>query len=100
MLRHLLRQAALGVVVGWVLVVALLCADIGSLGTLIDSSPDGNVALALLLAGFSVTFGGLAMATGIFLLPPDEPNTRGGRLVPQRAASRIPAVIPARAAKR
>ncbi len=75
----LLRNALAGVVAGWTLLAGLAIADVASLGTLILSSRDGWLALALALAGFGVTFGSLAMGTAVFLLPEEEGEDREAR---------------------
>ncbi|MGF1561090.1 MAG: hypothetical protein ACFB3T_02795 [Geminicoccaceae bacterium] len=74
MLWFLARHCAAGVLLGLVLVGAILALDVAHLGTLVFSGSHTIVALALLIAGFGVTFGSLAMGTAIFLLPYDDPD--------------------------
>jgi hypothetical protein len=68
---HLARNAALGVLVGWLLLAAIIHLDVGGLGSLLARSEDAWLWLILAGSGFAVTFGSLAMATAIFLLPKD-----------------------------
>jgi hypothetical protein len=65
----LARNAVLGVAIGWSLLALLLWYDIGLLGTLWWRAEERVAALCLMLGGFAVTFGSLAMGTAIFLLP-------------------------------
>ncbi len=78
LVRFLVRHALVGIAVGWNLLGLLLVLDVAGLGTLISGSEHRLVALALLLAGFAVTFGGVAMATAVFLIPFEEPPCRPG----------------------
>ncbi|MCS6778151.1 MAG: hypothetical protein NZ555_00420 [Geminicoccaceae bacterium] len=65
----LAKNAAIGVIVGWMLLAALLWFDVARLGELLLASEHGLLTLLLAMAGFAVTFGSLAMGTAIFLLP-------------------------------
>ncbi len=76
LVRFLVRHALVGIAVGWNLLGLLLVLDVAGLGTLVAQSAHRWEALALLLAGFAVTFGGVAMATAIFLIPFEEPPCR------------------------
>ena len=69
LLRFLARHCAMGIAAGWAVLATLLWFDVARLGQLMASSEQGWLALLLAAAGFAVTFGGLAMATAIFLLP-------------------------------
>lgn len=69
LVRFLLRNALVGIAVGWTFLFALLWSDAAGLGTLLFASEHWLAALLLAMGGFAVTFGGLAMATAIFLLP-------------------------------
>lgn len=69
LLRFLAKNAAIGVLVGWALLGALLWFDVARLGELWLASEHRIATLLLAMAGFAVTFGSLAMGTAIFLLP-------------------------------
>jgi hypothetical protein len=71
LLVYLARNAALGVAAGWLVLAAIIRLDVGRIGELLWRSEDAWLGLALAAGGFAVTFGSLAMATAIFLLPKD-----------------------------
>ncbi len=73
LLRFLARNALIGVAVGWNVLGLLLVTDTFGLGTLLATSEHRLVALALLLAGFAATFGGVATASAVFLMPLEPP---------------------------
>lgn len=82
--RFLLGHAAIGVLVGFAFVAALIGLDIGGLRGLLLRGPDGAIALALLASGASVTFGSAAMGAAVMGLgatprPPRPPAARGAR---------------------
>ena len=69
LLRFLARNCVMGVTAGWILLGALIYLDVARLGQLLFASDQWFLTLLLASVGFGVTFGGLAMATAIFLLP-------------------------------
>ena len=69
LLRFLARNCVMGVTAGWVLLAVLIYLDVARLGQLLFASDQWLLTLLLASVGFGVTFGGLAMATAIFLLP-------------------------------
>ena len=69
LLVFLARHCLIGVAAGWLLLAALLWLDVARLGELLLGSEDWLLTLVLAAGGFGVTFGSLAMATAIFLLP-------------------------------
>jgi hypothetical protein len=69
LLGFLARHAALGIAVGWLILYGLIRMDVGRIGQLLATSEDAILWLVLAGAGFAVTFGSLAMATAIFMLP-------------------------------
>lgn len=73
LLRFLVRNALIGIAVGWNVLGLLVFTDAFGLGTLLAASEHRTIALALLLAGFAITFGGLAMASAVFLMPLEPP---------------------------
>ena len=83
LLKFLLTNAAFGVGVGWVLLAAIYAFDIAGIKTLSRQTDAGMAALYLLGVGFAVTFGSLAMATAVWLMPKDDDDDGpgGGRLV-------------------
>lgn len=71
LLLHLARNAALGILVGWLLLAGIVALDVGGIRSLLARSEEAWLWLLLAAGGFAVTFGSLAMATAIFLLPKD-----------------------------
>lgn len=69
LLVFLAKNAAIGVLVGWALLAALLWFDVGRMGELWLASEHRIATLLLAMGGFAVTFGSLAMGTAVFLLP-------------------------------
>ena len=69
LLRHLGVNLAIGLAFGVALASLILFSNVAQLRELIIGSPDAAIALALLYGGFAVTFGSVAMGTGVFLLP-------------------------------
>lgn len=69
LLVFLAKNAAIGVLVGWLLLAALLWLDVARLGELWLASEHRITTLLLAMGGFAVTFGSLAMGTAVFLLP-------------------------------
>jgi len=76
LVRFLVRHALIGIAIGWNVLGLLVVTDVAGLGTLLAGSEHRLVALLMLLAGFAVTFGGVAMATAVFLIPFEEPPCR------------------------
>ena len=64
----LLTHCLYGVVGGIVLGGMLLWQDVNGLGSMIFSSPDRYLFLALLFFGLFVTFGSIGMAVGVMQL--------------------------------
>lgn len=65
LLRFLGGHLLVGVIVGWGALGAFIWLDIGRLGSLVLDSPDWPLVLAMLLVVFAITFGSLAMGTGV-----------------------------------
>jgi hypothetical protein len=76
LLYFLGHHAVTGVMAAAVVVYLIVKLDLFGLGTLLETSRDGGVALLLLFVGLGATFGGLAMATAVFMLPKDEDRWR------------------------
>ena len=58
-----------GILIGCAAAAGLLLTDAGGLATLMSESGSYFAASALLFGGFALTFGSLAMASAIMLLP-------------------------------
>lgn len=69
LLRLLAVNAAIGVAIGCAAAAGLLLTDAGGLATLMSETGSYFAAGALLFGGFALTFGSLAMASAIMLLP-------------------------------
>jgi hypothetical protein len=69
LLQVLAINGAAGVLIGCAAAAGLLLTDAGGLATLFAQTGSHVAAGALLFGGFSVTFGSLAMASAIMLLP-------------------------------
>ena len=67
LVRFVLRNAAIGIAVGWLLLGMLLWSDIGGLYSLMAHSRFGHVALFLLMGGFAITFGAAAVSSAVLL---------------------------------
>jgi hypothetical protein len=69
--RYILKTAAVGSTVGIALAGGLVLVDAAGLGSLIASSPDPMVPLALFGIGFATLFGSLHTGSAIMMLPKD-----------------------------
>jgi hypothetical protein len=88
-LATILVNALGGAVIALGMVAALLALDIGRLGTLVFGSETPAVPLALLAAGFVVTFSSLAAGSAIMRLGQDDDTGRGRpRPIPVRVPVR------------
>lgn len=76
LIRFLANHALTGAMAALVVVYAIVKLDLFGLGTLIESSRHGALAVLLLFAGLAATFASLAMGTAVFLLPKDEDDWR------------------------
>lgn len=74
LLVYLASNAAGGVLVGWLLLAAIIRLDVGRIGELLTASDEAGLWLLLAAGGFAVTFGSLAIATAVFLLPRHGPE--------------------------
>jgi hypothetical protein len=74
-IAFLLKHALAGVLAGWTAVALLLWTDVGRLGTLILAAEQPWLPFGMLLAGFGITFGSVAMGAAIMSLGrPDRPR--------------------------
>lgn len=65
LLRFLAGHLLVGIAVGWTLLGLLLWTNAMGLADLLWASNDWPLLLGLLLFGFAITFGSLAMGTGV-----------------------------------
>jgi tetrahydromethanopterin S-methyltransferase subunit E len=72
LLKFLALHCAIGVAAGMVFLAGLIIVDLAGLRTLIWTSANPILPLALLAAGLSITFGGVAMAGAVMMLPSRE----------------------------
>jgi hypothetical protein len=62
--RFLAARAIDGVAGGWAMLLGLVWTDVGRIGTLMDRSDQGELAMGLLALVFGVTFGPIGVAVG------------------------------------
>ena len=72
LLKLLAINLAIGVFVGLSFMAVLIYTDMAGLGTLIWQSSNPALALFLLGAGMSITFGSAAMGAAVMMLPYDD----------------------------
>ncbi len=92
LLRFLIGHCLAGIAVGWMLVAALLFVNAGGLADLVFGSDVPILALAMLLGANALTFGSLAMGTGLMSMPYDDGRPRRRREIASRLA-RLLAVL-------
>ncbi len=68
LVRFLLLHTAIGIGAGWLLLALLLWTDVNGVGSLIWRSDSAALAVAMLAAGFAITFGGAAAAAAIMMM--------------------------------
>ncbi len=68
LVRFLFLNAAIGIGAGWFLLALLLWTDVSGVGTLIWRSDSPLLAVAMLAAGFAITFGGAASAAAVMMM--------------------------------
>jgi hypothetical protein len=89
----LLPHLAIGVVVGWSVLGALVWLDVGGLGTLLANARPRWVVVFMLMAVFAITWGSAAMGAAIMADTGDDPPDGG-----HPAADPVP--VPVRVARR
>ena len=67
LVRFMFRNAAIGILAGWLFLAMLLWSDIGGLYSLMVHSRLGHIALFLLMGGFAVTFGAARVSSAVLL---------------------------------
>jgi hypothetical protein len=102
LIRFLFGHMLVGIAVGWIILGAIFWLDVASLRTLIGQTGAGWIAVPVMAILFAITFGSLAMGTGVMLLPKDDDDDDdaaagpGPRRAPHRPAVSV-APVPARA---
>ena len=71
-MKYVALGAGEGIVAGWIVLLLLVKLNIQGLGDLIHGSPDGALALVMLLAFFAITFGMVGIGWRVMVLLPDE----------------------------
>ena len=91
-IRLILRHAAIGFLLAVVFVAGLLVFNIGNLWHLVTASPDGWLALLMLVVFFTITFGSAQIGIRIMLDADDDDDDdyRGGRRDPLADGDLIP----------
>ncbi len=67
LVRFLVVHTGIGIGAGWFLLALLLWTDVNKVGTLIWTSDSPALAVAMLAAGFAITFGGAAAAAAVMM---------------------------------
>ena len=68
LIRFLARHCATGVAAGLSLMLGLVWTDVGRIGTLMDNSDVGWVAMLMLAGGFAGTGGAVGMGVAVMAL--------------------------------
>lgn len=95
LVRFLLRHALIGGAIAAVFVGTLTMLDVFGLGTLLTSSEDGLLALAVLTFALGLTFGSVQMGFAVMLMSDSDDTTRG-KAAPVRRLIASPVRISAR----
>ena len=74
LVRYTTLGATEGIVAGWIMLLALKYLNITGLGTLINHSAQGQLALVMMLVFFGIRFGMVGIAWRLMVLLPDEPE--------------------------
>ena len=84
MFKFMLKNAITGTLSGWAVLGLFLFFDVGGIGHAVFSSSNPFLPLALLIAGFTITFASLAMGGAVMLMPYDggNGNDRGLGIAP------------------
>lgn len=72
LVRFLLVNCAIGIAGGWTLLALLIATDTAGLGTLILNSSSPAIPIAMLAAGFAITFGSAAMGAAVMAMRPND----------------------------
>ncbi len=67
LVKFVLKWNAVGILTGWLVLSAILLADISGIGSMIMGSPQGAVALLVLALSFAVTSGPVAVTVAVLL---------------------------------
>ncbi|MCP8895043.1 hypothetical protein KYK29_08885 [Shinella daejeonensis] len=69
MLRFMALNAAIGMLIGTLVAIALIWLDVGGVGTRVARAANPVLPVLLLVVSFAGLFGGAAAASAILLLP-------------------------------
>lgn len=67
LVRFVLKWNAAGICLGWLVLAALLYADVSGIGSMVWRQPGGLVALAVLMLSFAVTSGPLGVTVAVLM---------------------------------
>lgn len=73
LIRFLLTSMCEGIAVGWSLLLLILWTDISGIGSMINASSLGGMAVVMLAVVFAITFGSVGMGIAIFMERGDGP---------------------------
>lgn len=93
-IRFLLRHAAFGAAIAAVFVALLLWSNVGNLWHLVSTMPEGPLAVFLLWAFCTITFGSAQIGIRIMMMGDRDRPTGGGRKAPEALRLAVP-VAPA-----
>jgi len=96
LVKLILGHVVVGTLAGWTLLAGLLASDVAGLRSLIQASPDGALAIAMLALFFAVTFGSAASGAAIISLGRDSDRGGGRNRLTMLRFARLPVAAPAR----
>jgi hypothetical protein len=67
LVKFVLKWNAIGILLGWILLAAMLLADVSGIGNMISNSPQGMIAILVLALSFAVTSGPVAVTVAVLL---------------------------------
>ncbi len=97
-IKLILRHAALGGLIAVGFVALLLWLNVGNLWHLVTHTSEGPLALAVLTAFCTITFGSVQIGIRIMAMAEDQESGGGGKRAPQAVA--VPIAVIARDERR
>ncbi|PPB81221.1 hypothetical protein LV82_01264 [Albidovulum inexpectatum] len=91
LVRVYIRNVVIGFVLSAVFVAALLWTNVGNLWHLVSTSPQGWIAVVMLVFFNGIVFAGVQFAIAIMRMADDDGNSGGRR----QRTNPVPAVVPA-----
>jgi hypothetical protein len=67
LVKFVLKWNAIGILLGWLVLAAMLLADVSGIGSMISNSPHGMIAGLVLALSFAVTSGPVAVTVAVLL---------------------------------